>query len=111
VLAYAGGSLFGRAAIEIGSRRRIRRVASFTLAMELMLLALATTPATSAALNPNLKVALLDADAHRPAYRAYNIRDRHGEQDHAARLAHLFLHVRHRVGGERRNARCAARET
>jgi uncharacterized membrane protein YoaK (UPF0700 family) len=39
LFSFVAGSLFGRAMIEIGSRRRIRRIASVTLAIEALMLA------------------------------------------------------------------------
>lgn len=50
VLAFVCGSIFGRAVIEVGSRRRIRRIASVTLSAEALLLAaVALAPASSSA--------------------------------------------------------------
>lgn len=61
VAAFMGGSLFGRAAIEIGSRRNIRRISSVTLTIEALLLLCVALTSTAISLNAYQKIAILAA--------------------------------------------------
>ncbi len=60
VVAFAGGSLFGRIAVEIGWRRGIRRIASITITTELLLLLCVAVPAGDS-LSAYAKIACLAA--------------------------------------------------
>jgi uncharacterized membrane protein YoaK (UPF0700 family) len=61
--AFVIGSLIGRILIEIGARRKLRSIASWTLGLEAALLAMVATPVLraggSGALNPKLSLAML----------------------------------------------------
>ena len=57
--AFVGGSVLGRALIEIGSRRRIRRIASVTLAIEAAILCAVVLKPSSFAARPYLGLCLL----------------------------------------------------
>jgi uncharacterized membrane protein YoaK (UPF0700 family) len=59
VAAFMGGSLFGRAVIEIGSRRLVRRVASITLAIESLVLLCVAVTSSLGVIGPYGSVALL----------------------------------------------------
>ena len=61
VLAFASGALFGRIALEIGSRRGIRRIASITIATELILLLCVAIPSTADSLSGYGKIVCLAA--------------------------------------------------
>jgi uncharacterized membrane protein YoaK (UPF0700 family) len=59
VAAFVGGSIVGRVLIEIGSRKRIRRIASATLTIEALLLVAAIRMPSSFTKTPYAGVALL----------------------------------------------------
>ena len=61
VAAFVGGSILGRVLIEIGSRRRIRRIASVTLTIEALLLASLTQAHLHYAGKPYWGLAILAA--------------------------------------------------
>jgi uncharacterized membrane protein YoaK (UPF0700 family) len=61
VAAFMGGSLLGRAAIEIGSRRRIQGIASVTLAIESIVLLCVALTSSAFLLGPYGGIALLAA--------------------------------------------------
>jgi uncharacterized membrane protein YoaK (UPF0700 family) len=60
-LAFFSGSIFGRAVIEVGSRRRIRSIASVTLAIEALLLALVALAPRGFSAAPYMGLAVLAA--------------------------------------------------
>ena len=61
VAAFVGGSILGRVLIQVGSRRRFRRIASFTLAIEAILLMSVPPPALGLQQQPYPALALLGA--------------------------------------------------